>query len=467
MGGSVSGNMGYGSGGGGELGPGSVKTIHIADGAVTLEKLADGLVISGPDGKSAYEIAVENGFEGTVEDWLASLVGPQGEQGPAGADGVDGNTIHSSTLDPQPLIGVAGDFWLRLTDYTLFGPKLVDFNWDGVESISLIGPQGIQGEQGPAGEDGADGKSAYEIAVDNGFTGSEQDWLDSLVGPEGPKGDVGPKGDPGEPGANGKDGLSAYEIAVENGFVGTEQDWLDSLVGAQGEPGADGLSAYEIAVNNGFVGTESEWLASLEGPQGVQGEQGPAGADGTDGNTVLNGTVDPTTEGVDGDFYINTTTNTIFGPKTDGAWGAGTSLVGPQGPAGADGESGAGGGLRFTFNNDGNIAVAPSPGQFKSTSDSNGVNVSLNIASVGNFYSGIYQSGFGRLGGKLIVTDPLTGEMVLIMVDIGRIAWNPGWTVFTGTAAQSAPLVNGKEYLITLIPSAYDHFEVLTWMGIG
>ena len=37
---------------------------------------------------------------------------------------------------------------------------------------------------------------------------------------------VGPKGDPG---ATGADGLSAYEVAVENGFVGTEQEWLDSI----------------------------------------------------------------------------------------------------------------------------------------------------------------------------------------------------------------------------------------------
>lgn len=38
----------------------------------------------GPDGKSAYELAVELGFEGTEEEWIASLVGPEG---PAGAPG--------------------------------------------------------------------------------------------------------------------------------------------------------------------------------------------------------------------------------------------------------------------------------------------------------------------------------------------------------------------------------------------
>lgn len=61
-------------------------------------------------------------------------------------------------------------------------------------------------------------------------------------------------------GANGK---SAYEIAVEQGFEGTEAEWLLSL------QGADGKSAYEVAIENGFTGTEGEWLASLKGTDGV------------------------------------------------------------------------------------------------------------------------------------------------------------------------------------------------------
>ena len=58
-------------------------------------------------------------------------------------------------------------------------------------------------------------------------------------------------------------GKSAYQIAVENGFIGTEQEWLASLKGEDGEYAGKGLSAYEIAVKNGFVGSEQEWLASL------------------------------------------------------------------------------------------------------------------------------------------------------------------------------------------------------------
>lgn len=48
---------------------------------------------AGADGKSAYEIAVEQGFEGDVNEWLESLKGERGEQGlpgPAGEDGAQG-----------------------------------------------------------------------------------------------------------------------------------------------------------------------------------------------------------------------------------------------------------------------------------------------------------------------------------------------------------------------------------------
>ena len=77
-----------------------------------------------------------------------------------------------------------------------------------------------------------------------------------------------------------------------------------------------------------------------QGPQGIQGPAGTDGIDGLDGRTILSGAVDPTTEGVDGDFYINTTTSTLFGPKAT-TWPAGVSLVGPAGTDGEDGANGA------------------------------------------------------------------------------------------------------------------------------
>lgn len=99
-------------------------------------------------------------------------------------------------------------------------------------------------------------------------------------------------------GADGKNGLSAYEIAVDNGFAGTQEEWLSSLKGSDGQDGADGvdgqsgqdgLSAYEIAVNNGFTGTEQEWLGSLRGIKGEDGLDGQNGRDGTDGKTPVIG----------------------------------------------------------------------------------------------------------------------------------------------------------------------------------
>lgn len=46
----------------------------------------------------------------------------------------------------------------------------------------------------------------------------------------------------GTPGSNGR---SAYQIAVDNGFIGTEQEWLDSLEGPPGEPGPAGSDFYQ------------------------------------------------------------------------------------------------------------------------------------------------------------------------------------------------------------------------------
>lgn len=104
-------------------------------------------------------------------------------------------------------------------------------------------------------------------------------------------------GKDGADGKDGKDGLSAYELAVENGFTGTLAEWLAFLKGKDGENGvdgkngvngSDGKSAYIIAVEHGFVGTETEWLESLrgaDGKDGLPGKDGKNGVDGKDGIT--------------------------------------------------------------------------------------------------------------------------------------------------------------------------------------
>lgn len=66
----------------------------------------------------------------------------------------------------------------------------------------------------------SNGKSAYEIALENGFVGSEKEWLESLKGEKGDKGDKGDAGDTGKTGAAG-------ENAVENGIkdINIEYKW--------------------------------------------------------------------------------------------------------------------------------------------------------------------------------------------------------------------------------------------------
>ena len=103
-----------------------------------------------------------------------------------------------------------------------------------------------------SGGGGADGKSAYEIAVENGFEGDETAWLKSL---KGEKGDAGAQGATGPRGPQG-----------EKGEQGPKGD--TGPAGADGKPGADG--------DPGEKGEKGD--TGPQGPQGPKGDVGPAGA---------------------------------------------------------------------------------------------------------------------------------------------------------------------------------------------
>ena len=77
-------------------------------------------------------------------------------------------------------------------------------------------------------------------------------------------------------GANGKDGRSAYEIAIENGFVGTVAEWLESLKGRNGIDGKDGLPGKDG--KDGLPGKDG-----TNGKDGLPGKDGRDGRDGKDG----------------------------------------------------------------------------------------------------------------------------------------------------------------------------------------
>ena len=102
--------------------------------------------------------------------------------------------------------------------------------------------------RGPQGEEGPEGKSSYEIAVENGFTGSESQWLSSLIGTNGTDGTDGQPGNDGSDGIDGANGLSAYQVALASGFVGSQSAWLASLVGPQGPTGATGPAGTSVTI---------------------------------------------------------------------------------------------------------------------------------------------------------------------------------------------------------------------------
>lgn len=117
----------------------------------------------------------------------------------------------------------------------------------------------------------------------------------------------------------------AVEFFVQNDEPSTEETdgslWIDA-------DSAD-LDLYQLS-----SGTWTDTTVNLKGGTGATGD---AGSDGTDGRTILSGSGAPGAgTGENGDFYIDTDVYDIYGPKAGGAWGGGTSLVGPAGAGSGD-----------------------------------------------------------------------------------------------------------------------------------
>ncbi len=134
-------------------------------------------------GKSAYAIAVAYGFRGTEQEWLDSLKGPKGdpfkfsdfteeqlnalkgEQGPPGPPGTGANVDLSAYTTKQE----AEKLYLKKVDIRNYIAMLGDPKYILRTELNNL-----------KGAPGRDGLSAYDIAQLEGFTGTRQEWLDSL-----------------------------------------------------------------------------------------------------------------------------------------------------------------------------------------------------------------------------------------------------------------------------------------------
>lgn len=145
------------------------------------------------------------------EQGIQGLRGERGLQGERGAQGERGIQGLQGVQGLQGLPGVKGDAGAK-------GEQ---------------GERGLQGLQGVAGAKGEKG--------DPGVQGAPgKDGAKGLPGAKGDPGAQGIQGLPGKDGAKGADGKSAYEVAVSNGFVGNEAAWLASLKGEKGDKGDAG-----------------------------------------------------------------------------------------------------------------------------------------------------------------------------------------------------------------------------------
>lgn len=144
-----------------------------------------------------------------------------------------------------------GDGAFRYNDLPYAGIVLERTGIQGEQGI-----QGIPGDKGDKGDTGSQGNSAYQVAVSNGYVGSEADWILSL---RGPKGDQGVKGDQGIQGTQGLKG--------DTGLKGDKGDQgIQGIQGLKGDTGPtaqwDTISGKPAVVASGA--TKAEARASVD-----------------------------------------------------------------------------------------------------------------------------------------------------------------------------------------------------------
>lgn len=308
------------------------KSIYPDDGTKSIY-LANN--IENVNGKVISTITIDELRKEIASSSSTTVQGPPGPAGPVGPQGPKGDKGDTGNVGPA---GPKGDTGLQ-GPIGPQGPR-GENGKDG--AIGPVGPQGEQGPAGPkgdkgdqgpigpkgdkgsAGNDGSDGLSAYQVWLNSGHSGTEDDFFNYLKGSKGDRGPVGPKGADGEEGPQGiqgpigkagprglqgpkgDQGRSIYLIKLTLGGSLTSVSYLDLLVdpntvpnvgdyllqpngslvevtkidheaetldfskvlaslqGPTGKTGKDGRSAYELAVSNGFNGTESQWLQSLK-----------------------------------------------------------------------------------------------------------------------------------------------------------------------------------------------------------
>lgn len=319
-----------------------VIAISICSAVIIHDKRSKNAVTTSVEnGLSAYELAVQYGYEGTVQEWLNSLNGKSAyeiaqDNGYSGSESDWANTLKATAGKDGVGIKTAtfnadGQLVITLSDNTAInlGNAVGANGKDGVNGTN--GTNGQDGKDGTNGKDGNDGVSITTANInDDGqlviaFSNGESVNLDKVVGTNGQDGisvtdaSINTEGElvitlsdgnvsnlgvvVGKDGQNGKDGVNGKD--GEKGDTGAKGDKGDkSETGVNGQDG--------ISVTNASINTEGELVLTYsngqkdnlgnvigakgdkgdqgeKGEQGIQGEKGETGADGKDGTNGVDG----------------------------------------------------------------------------------------------------------------------------------------------------------------------------------
>ena len=264
----------------------------------------------------------------TAEGWgnPISLRGLKGDKGNDGQNGTD-----------APVPNIKGGYWYIGETNT------------GIKAEGKDGTNGSNGSNGTNGKDGKDGKDGITptISADGYWVVNGQKTDIKAKGTDGTNGQNGSNGTNGKDGKDGKDGItptitinsegywvingqtSTTKAKAENGKDGKKGDKGDKgdkgADGAKGDNGEDGKTPHIGDNGNWWIGDKdtnikAQGLKGDPGATGAQGDRGERGLPGKDGSVIYADKGKPTTQGKDGDYYIDTEAKIFYGPKANNSW---------------------------------------------------------------------------------------------------------------------------------------------------
>ena len=265
--------------------PASGKNPYVGDNGnwFVFDALENKYVDSGvvAKGKTSYDIAVENGYDGSYEEYVkllqdviesSELVKEAIVLANEAAENANEAADRSNTIANNPP-KIVNEVWYMYDeetgDYVSTGVKAIGDAFTIVKTYSSVAEM-------QADYTGEDVKIGQFVMIDTGDVNNPEDSQLYL------KGDTEWKFISDLSGAQGIQGLSAYQVAVQEGFVGTEEEWLQSLKGDNGDKGDQGIQGEKGEKGDPFEYSDftPEQLEGLKGPKGDTGNTGPQGEPG-------------------------------------------------------------------------------------------------------------------------------------------------------------------------------------------